>query len=438
MSNESLKRPNILFFFTDQQRWDTVGCYGNSMNITPNLDRIANEGVKFQNAFTCQPVCAPARACIQTGTYATENGVYRNMIPLAKDKTTIAHILKASGYDTAYIGKWHLAVTRTEPVPKELRGGYDYWLGADALEHTSHPYEGTLFDADNKPVNFKKYRVDALTDYAIDYLESRDNKNPFFLFLSYLEPHHQNDCDKYIAPDGYSEKYSKHTVPGDLENTETGNWKDSLPEYYGICKSIDENLGRIYESLDKLGILDNTIIVYTSDHGCHFKTRNSEYKRSCHEGSIRIPMVIRGPGFMGGKTLEDIASIIDLPPTLLESGQAQVPEYMKGHSLLPLVNGTAPYWPKEAFIQISETQVGRAIRTNRWKYSVVAETKDAWKDSCSDVYTEEFLYDLQNDPYERCNLIGNAEYKNICEELSSTLKRRMVEAGEAEPDIIHK
>lgn len=438
MNKGNSKKPNILFFFTDQQRWDTVGCYGNTMNLTPNLDKIASEGVKFENSFTCQPVCAPARACIQTGTYATENGVFRNMLPLDKDKRTIAHILKESGYETGYIGKWHLAVTRTKPVPKELRGGYDYWLAADALEHTSHPYEGTLFDSNNNPVSFKKYRVDALTDYAIDYLDSRTEEKPFFLFLSFLEPHHQNDWDKYKAPDGYSQKYSNYKIPGDLENSEDGNWKESLPEYYGICKSIDENLGRIYAKLYELGILDNTIIVYTSDHGSHFKTRNTEYKRSCHEGSIRIPMIIRGPGFSGGKTIDDIASIIDLPPTLLDAGDAKIPEYMKGRSLLPLVNGTANAWTKEAFIQISESQVGRAIRTKRWKYSVVAKGRDAWNDCSSDIYTEEFLYDLENDPYEKINLIGNPKYRDICNELSETLKRRMLEALEKVPIIIHK
>lgn len=438
MNKKKSKKPNILFFFTDQQRWDTVGCYGNTMNLTPNLDRIAKEGVKFQNSFTCQPVCAPARACIQTGTYATENGVFRNMIPLAKNKTTIAHILKDSGYETGYIGKWHLAVTRTKPVPKELRGGYDYWLAADALEHTSHPYEGTLFDSDNNPVSFKKYRVDALTDYAIDYLDSRNLDKPFFLFLSYLEPHHQNDWDKYKAPNGYSEKYSTYKIPGDLKDIETGNWKESLPEYYGICKSIDENLGKIYKKLNELGILDNTIIVYTSDHGNHFKTRNNEYKRSCHESSIRIPMIIRGPGFIGGKTIEEITSLIDLPPTLLQAGGSKVPAYMKGRSLLPLVNENVDDWPKEAFIQISETQVGRALRSNRWKYSVAAEDKDAWNDSNSDVYTEEFLYDLQNDPYESNNLIGDPRYINTCNELSETLKKRMFQAGEKVPMIIHK
>ena len=145
----SRKKPNILFFFTDQQRWDTLGCYGQELDVTPNMDKLAAEGVRFDHAFTCQPVCGPARACLQTGRYAADVGVFRNDIALPLDAKTIAHHFSEAGYEVGYIGKWHLASTgglgaedanfREKPVPPERRGGYkDYWLASDVLEYTSH------------------------------------------------------------------------------------------------------------------------------------------------------------------------------------------------------------------------------------------------------------------------------------------------------------
>lgn len=434
MNSES-KKPNILFFFTDQQRWDTAGCYGNTMNLTPALDKMASEGVRFENAFTCQPVCGPARACLQTGTYATENGVFKNYIQLKKSDRTIAQILNDTDYDTAYIGKWHLARTRTEPVPEELRAGYRYWLAADALEHTSHPFEGKLYDNDNKPVEFKKYRVDALTDYAIDYIENRESEKPFYLCISYLEPHHQNDMNTYVAPEGYAERYKNHAIPGDLEGMEIGDWKENLRDYYGICKRIDENFERVLKKLEELGIRENTIVIYSTDHGSHFRTRNEEYKRSCHEASIRIPLVIEGPGFKGGRVADEIASLIDIPPTILKAAGAEIPENMKGKPLQQLAEGNSEGWPQEAFIQISESQVARAIRTKDWKYSIVAPDKDGVKDKDSMEYVEECLYDLKEDPHERNNLVGRPEYRAVSDELKEILIRRMVQAGEAAPVI---
>lgn len=141
-NGENMMQPNILVFFTDQQRWDTVGCYNPAISTTPVLDQLAREGVKFENAFTVQPVCGPARSCLQTGRYPTQNGCYRNNIAMRQDEVTLAKLFNQAGYDTAYIGKWHLADLDEKPVPEELRGGWQYWLAADALEHTSHPYGG--------------------------------------------------------------------------------------------------------------------------------------------------------------------------------------------------------------------------------------------------------------------------------------------------------
>jgi arylsulfatase A-like enzyme len=194
MIKKTKDRPNVIVFFTDQQRWDTTGVHGNPLELTPNFDRMAQQGTHLYNTFTCQPVCGPARSCLQSGLYATASGCYRNAIPLPENRKTIAHHFREGGYHTAYIGKWHLA--DENPVPETKRGGYDYWLASNVLELTSDAYHTTLYDNDNREVKLPGYRVDALTDAAIRYIDEH-RERPFFLFLSYLEPHHQNHMDDY-------------------------------------------------------------------------------------------------------------------------------------------------------------------------------------------------------------------------------------------------
>ncbi|MCC8023496.1 MAG: sulfatase-like hydrolase/transferase, partial [Clostridiales bacterium] len=186
-------RKNIIFYFSDQQRWDTV-----DETLTPNLAELARQGVQYTQNFTCQPVCGPARACIQTGQYATQNGSFINGIPLNRRIKPLAEYFKEAGYRTAYIGKWHLASgggvhCETTAVPEECRGGYEYWRAADVLEFTSHGYDGYVFDESGRRIDFTGYRADCINDFALEYLDTYDGEAPFFLFLSQLEPHHQND-----------------------------------------------------------------------------------------------------------------------------------------------------------------------------------------------------------------------------------------------------
>ncbi len=439
------RRPNVLVFFTDQQRADTTGLHGNPMGLTPNFDRLATSGTHFANTFTCQPVCGPARATLQTGLYATSAGVWRNGLPLTSDKPRVASAFRDAGYATGYIGKWHLS--ETDPVPREEQFGYDYWMGANILEFESDAYDLNLYDKDGAKHHFPGYRVDAQTDVAIRYIDDHKDE-PFFLFLSYLEPHHQNHVDSYPAPTGYEAKYGDPWVPPDLRAL-GGSSARHLPGYYGMVRRLDEALGRIEDALRSLSLLDDTIILYISDHGNHFKTRNGEYKRSCHDASVKVPCFASGPGFAGGGRVDELFSVVDIPPTLLDAAGLEVLPGMQGRSAMPLLaasrigptrRGSECDWPDHVFVQISEAETGRAIRTRRWKYAVscIDPEQSGARPSMekADTYHELFLYDLDHDPYELENLIDRDSHTAVRERMRGLLLRRLREVEGEEPTIV--
>lgn len=430
-------QPNIIVFFTDQQRWDTSSIFGNPHDLTPNFDRFAQRSTHLYHMLTPQPVCGPARAVMQTGQYASTNGCIANAIPLRPDARTMAHNFNEAGYQTGYIGKWHLSDKSLGAVPEESRGGYQYWLAANTLESVSRPYQTRVYDNDNTEVLLPGYRVDALTDAAIRYVDDH-KENPFFLFLSFIEPHQQNDVDDYCAPEGYREKYLDGWLPPDLRAL-TGNAPSKIAGYYGMVKKLDETFGRLMDSLASSGLRENTIVLFTSDHGCHFRTRRGEYKRTCHESSVRVPGMLCGGPFEGGGQVRQQVSLVDVAPTLLDAAGIEIPEEMQGKSILPLLNNRRAPWRDAALIQISEStpskkgHEGRAIRTARWKYAV--GTLEAQDDGAPTHYDEEFLYDLDRDPYELCNLINDEKYADIRAQLREQLLDLMVEAGEARPLI---
>ena len=248
MAPSSVNRPNVIVFFTDQQRWDTTGVHGNPLNLTPNFDRMARAGTDVHYSVTCQPVCGPARSCLQTGQYATNTGVFHNGDTLKEDAVTLAQCFNDAGYATGYIGKWHLA--SQDPVPEEERGGYQYWLGSNMLEYTSDAYDTVMFDNDGQPVKLPGYRVDALTDAAIRYIDGHQDE-PFFLFVSYLEPHHQNRRRRLPAAGRLPREYTGRWTPPDLQAL-GGSSAQQLGGYYGMVKRLDEALGRLSDALKSL------------------------------------------------------------------------------------------------------------------------------------------------------------------------------------------
>lgn len=432
------KQKNIIFYFSDQQRWDTV-----NEQVTPNLMQLAKEGVKFENNFTCQPVCGPARACLQTGVYATQCGCYWNGIPLPDSITPLAHYFNEAGYQTAYVGKWHLASNRlpgiglhceSTAIPKEKQGEYQYWRAADVLEFTSHSYDGYVFDGDGNKLEFKGYRADCINDYATEFIENRDKDKPFFLFISQLEPHHQNDRHCY---EGYKETiddYKDYPLPEDLTFLK-GNYKQSYPDYMSAINRLDYNVGRLVEKLKAEGIYEDTIIIYTSDHGSHFKTRNPEYKRSCHESATHTPLIIKGGGFEGGKVETRLSSLIDMPPTMLSLAGIDIPDSYMGVDLTKQIDN-----PDDkrvcVFMQISEATNSRAIRTDRFKYSVRDAAITGYIHHSAKAYFEDYLYDLEKDPHEKNNLIKDKRYAHVRQELKYLLIEQMVNAGEERPVIL--
>lgn len=409
-----MRKPNVIVFFTDQQRFDTTGVHGNPMGLTPNFDRYARQGTHLFNSITVQPLCGPARSCMQTGRFATQTGCWRNHIPLSQDAETLARVFNRNGYHTGYIGKWHLG--SDDPVVAAERGGYASWLGANLLEFSSDAYDCVLFDEENRRRKLPGYRVDALTDAAIRFCDTHQDE-PFFLFMSFLEPHHQNHLDNYPPPRGRGLD-SGHWVPPDLVALK-GSSPQHLPGYYGMVRRLDEAFGRLMDALISLDLLDDTIVLFTSDHGCHFKTRNGEYKRSCHESSVRVPTLLTGPGFTGGGEVRHLFGTIDVAPTLIHAAGLEVPAGMAGRSILPVVRDRTTPWREDILIQISESQTARAVRSARWKYSVTAPYDETAQDAPR--YREECLYDLDNDPYELVNLAGMSTFREVADRMKGRL-----------------
>ena len=429
-------RPNIVLIFSDQFRWDLVGAMGlNPMNLTPHLDAMAGRGVMFRNAISAQPVCAPARGSIFTGQYPSRHGVWRNGLGLAEGATTLATTLRQAGYSANYIGKWHLAPQQTPNVPgpvrPEHRGGFlDLWEAANTLEHTSHAYEGDLFDNDGKPIHFSgEYRVDFMTGRAQRFLRSA--KQPFLLTVAYLEVHHQNDTDTYDPPKEYAKRYPNPFVPEDLRPL-PGSWPSQWSDYLGCVARMDDTVGTIRRTLAETGLDKNTIVAFFSDHGCHFKTRNAEYKRSPHESSIHVPLIIEGPGFNRGVQIPEIVSHVDLAPSLLAAAGLTPPPSMQGHSFLPLLDRRAEGWRNEAYFELSEFVTGRGLRTPQYTYAVSAPKVPGWRAvNGAEKYVEYMLYDLYADPYQRVNLAGRVPNRAVSEELRKRLIARIQEANGA-------
>jgi arylsulfatase A-like enzyme len=435
--------PNILMICADQFRADFLGANHENPSVkTPHLDALAARGVNFRQCMTNQPLCSPSRASFLTGMYATQTGVWKLGAELDHSLPNIATELRKNGYSANFMGKWHVSDVMKQTnlgwiPPGASRGGFDdLWEGANVLELVSHPFEGNYWGMDGNNIGFKDlYRVDFIADRARQFIE-RPHDKPWLLFVSQLEPHVQNDVNDNIPPKRYAETYVNPFIPADLGN-KRGNWRQLLPGYYGCVQAIDDCVGTLVSALERTGQLDNTIVAFFSDHGCHFGTRNPEYKRSPHDASIRVPLVIAGPGFDRAAVVDEVVSLLDLTPTLLHGAGFDPPASMRGKALKSLLDdaGTRKGWDSTAYFQVSQAICARGIRTRDWCYCAFDPTVPHGEAEFGTHYQDYCLYSISGDPQQSVNLVGHPEYKEVADALREELRKRMIAAGEPEAEI---
>jgi arylsulfatase A-like enzyme len=439
-------RPNVLMICADQFRADFLGANHENPSVkTPHIDALAARGVNFSQCMSNQPLCSPSRASFLTGRYATETSVWKLGLELDHSLPTIATEFRKNGYTANFMGKWHVSQTDLPDGKKQngwipagpSRGGFDdLWEGANVLEIVSHPYEGNYWNNEGENIGFKdEYRVDFIANRAVQFIE-QEHAKPWFLFVSQLEPHHQNGLDAFVPPKRYEKGYDNAYIPEDLRNL-PGNWPSHLPGYYGCVQAIDDCVGSLVGALEKTGQLDNTLILFFSDHGCTFRSRIGEYKRSPHDASIRVPFVVAGSGFEQSMKVDQVVSLLDLAPTLLNGAGLQPPASMRGKPLKSLVQEPAARntWDSTAYFQISESICGRGIRTPEWCYCAFDPSVPSGEAAGSKVYQDFALYSVSGDPAQMVNLVGRAQYKAIADKLREELRRRIVAAGEPEATI---
>ncbi|MGC8970755.1 MAG: sulfatase family protein [bacterium] len=421
--------PNILLIFADQMRGMDIGCAGNPDVITPNIDQLAEEGMYFPKSYANSPVCTPSRGSLLTGLYPLSHLAITNDLPIATNIPSIGKILKGVGYHTAYIGKWHLdGVPRdkfTPPGPRRL-GFDDFW----AVWNCSHDYLNAYYYKDiPEAIPIKGYEPIGQTDLAIEFIEEslRKKSLPFFLTLSWGPPH-----DPYwMVPEEYKTKYNPDKItlrpntkidfrrllsPKDAELSP----KETVANYYAAITALDEQLGRILDFLDDSRLSEDTIVIFTSDHGDMLWSQGMMKKEQPFEESINIPFIIRWKGHIpAGKRSDTLLSIIDIVPSILGLLGIKAPEKMEGADLSRVMLGGEDKIPNSVFLQeIVPVDEGyaqgikewRGIRTVRYTYACW-QSKEGW-----------ILYDNKSDPYQMENLINNPKYKSVREEMERILQ----------------
>jgi arylsulfatase A-like enzyme len=410
--------PNILFIMPDQWRGMDMGCAGNEQVHTPNIDRLAREGIQFTQAVANCPLCTPARSTLLTGKYAHTTRTAVNDVPLPESEETIARILARRGYYTGFVGKWHLEGGKREPgfvPPGPRRFGFEYW----AANICSHDYyHQHYFRDDHKPISISGYDAAGWTGLALEFLrDAQSRKKPYCLYVQYPAPH-----NPYLVPPGFEGMYD----PAKLEMRK--NWKPGgerrgsakdIAGYYSAMSCLDREIGRLTAKAD-----ENTIVLFTSDHGDMLGSHGTVLKRKPWEESVRVPAVFRLPaGMKYAKTSDASFSHVDVVPTLLGLCGIRPPASMHGFDYsnhLRGQNGRGPNWAHlMTYTKTEDGEFGpwRGLRSREFKY---AEFHDRpW-----------VLYDLEKDPYEMHNLVDDMSQSNLMRVLHATIKQKMEETGD--------
>jgi arylsulfatase A-like enzyme len=429
----SAGRPNLVFVFADQWRAQATGYAGNKDVRTPNLDRLAKQSVNFSNAVSGCPVCSPYRASLLTGQYWLTHGIFYNDKPLNPDAVTIGKVYRRAGYETGYIGKWHLnghdrntslQDGRKAFIPEERRQGFDFWRVCEC----THNYNRSLYYAET-PVQryWDGYDAIAQTSEAQQYIRRHANKSPFFLFMSWGPPH----APYGTAPEKYSAMFdpagiSVHpNVPESLKQKA----REELAGYYAHIAALDDCIGDMLDTLKACRVEENTIFVFTSDHGDMLRSHGHTKKQKPWEESVRIPFLLRYPAVHGksGRMIDMPINTPDIMPTLLGLSGIYVPGSVEGRDFSGVIKGTqvpdndaALIMCPVPFHQWNYQRGGReyrGVRTRRYTY--VRDIKGPW-----------LLYDNKVDPYQLKNLCNDPKYATVRQELQTILSRKLKETND--------
>jgi arylsulfatase A-like enzyme len=433
------ERPNILYIMADDHAAHAISAYGSKINKTPNIDRIAREGMLFTRCWVTNSICTPSRAAILTGKYAHINGV-----PVFNrfdgSQPTLAKYLQAAGYHTGMIGKWHLG---SDPT------GFDYW---NILPGQGVYNDPTFITKDGRQKH-TGYVTDVITDFSLQFLKDRPKDRPFFLMCHHKAPHRPWQPDAKHArkwedvevpePETFNDDYAtrsdaareatmridrdlnktdvKRDPPKGLSEAELKKWKYQryMRDYLACVEAVDDNVGRLLDYLDQSGLAENTIVVYTSDQGFFLGDHDWFDKRFMYEESLRMPFLVRWPGKVKAGTVSDGMILnVDFAPALLDCAGLKVPEDMQGRSFLPLLRGEQPkdwrtsmYYRYYHYPQDHRVQPHYGVRTERYKL-IYFNKIDQWE-----------LFDLKNDPHELKNLYADPAHAETVKTLKEELYR---------------
>lgn len=407
---------NIVFILIDDMRFDSMSCMGHPFLETPHLDALAENGVLFKKAFVTTALCSPSRASILSGQYAHRHQVLNNSTPFPKGVPTFPESLQQGGYQTAFVGKWHMGGDSDDPRP-----GFDHWVSFKG----QGTYRDPSLNINDKPGKVAGYTTDILTDHAVEYL-NRDHQEPFLLYLSHKAVHADFDpADRHKG--SYANK--QYPYPASMANTnenyhgkpewvrrQRNSWHgvdgmynkdvhfdDFTKRYTETMRAVDDSVGRVVEALKAKGLLESTLLVFTSDNGFMFGEHGLIDKRTMYETSIRVPLIVHCPDLVpGGQTREEMVLNLDFAPTFLEAAGLPVPDSMQGQSFLPLLEGKGTDW-RTSFLyeyywerSFAQTPTVTGVRTDKYKLMRYHGVWDKYE-----------LYDMEDDPEERNNLLGD-------------------------------
>jgi len=441
------KPKNVIYVLTDDQRYDELG-FMNPVIDTPNMDRMAAEGVHFENAFVTTALCSPSRASILTGQYMHNHGVVDNNKPPRDGTIFFPEYLQKAGYNTAFVGKWHMG--ELAPAGRRLddpQPGFDHWVSFAGQGHYSpiKPNgEQSMLNINGDVVKQKGYITDELTDYAVDWLDSRDSEEPFFMYLSHKAVH-----ANFAPAQRHSDQYADRTIPVPESQADTPENYEGKPmwvknqrnswhgvdfpyhssldvqaykmRYHRALSAVDESLGRLFQWLEDNGHADDTIVLLMGDNGFMFGEHGLIDKRNAYEESMRVPLLAWGNGLKTNYVVKEIAANIDIAPTILDIAGVESPEQFEGESLYSLAQGESDsewrddllyeyYWE----FNYPSTPTTFALRTDDYKFITYHGLWD----------TEE-LYDMRTDPKEMHNLIHDPESLAVVADLRSKLFARL-------------